>query len=133
MFHSSRRFCWLYIRWKLLKVCILFNCVNKIFLSYGTFLRGKTLAGYLSFPFIILTWICYKKHDIYVLYLALQDYTLKYHVHIVPCRITSSNNTTIFIKLITIGKLNSQISAVLCDETTQDFRLALHIVFHVCE
>jgi hypothetical protein len=34
-------------------VYILFNCANKIFSSYGTSLRGKTLAGYLSFPFII--------------------------------------------------------------------------------
>jgi hypothetical protein len=29
---------------------ILFNCVNNIFSSYGKSLRGKTLAGYLSFP-----------------------------------------------------------------------------------
>jgi hypothetical protein len=34
-------------------VYILFNCANKIFSSYGTSLRGKTLADYLSFPFII--------------------------------------------------------------------------------
>jgi hypothetical protein len=43
----------LYIRRKLLKVYILFNCANKIFSSYGTSLHGKTVAGYLSFPFII--------------------------------------------------------------------------------
>jgi hypothetical protein len=43
-----------YIRRKLLKVYILFNCANKIFSSYGTSLHGKTLAGYLSFPFIYL-------------------------------------------------------------------------------